>query len=125
VKYLSLGKKIPLHGDGSYVRTWLHADDTATAILQIVEKGERNKIYNVSGNYEVSNKEVIARLLRCYFGKDVPFDDFVQFNYVRMGEDVRYSLDDSQIRRLGWKNMKSFDAELPLIVEHYKNRFTW
>ena len=125
VKYLSLGKKIPLHGDGSYIRTWLHADDTASAILHIVEHGERNKIYNISGNCEISNKEVITKLLRWYFGQDVSLEEYVQFNYVRMGEDVRYSLDDSEIRKLGWKNARVFDKELPLIVEHYKDRFTW
>jgi len=125
VKYLSLGKKIPLHGDGSFIRNWLHADDTASAILHIVEHGERNTVYNLSGDYEAPNTEVIAKLLRCYFGKDVPLEDYVQFNYVRMGEDVRYSLDDGKLRALGWKNSKDFDKELARIVEHYRNRFTW
>ncbi len=125
IKYLSLGKKIPLHGDGSYVRNWLHAQDTAAAILHIVEHGEKNRMYNVSGNYEASNKEVIAKVLRCYFGKEVSLEEFVQFNYVRMGEDVRYSLDDSAIRSLGWKNGMQFDTELPSIVEYYKNKFVW
>lgn len=125
VKYLTLGKKIPLHGDGSYIRTWLHADDTASAILHIVEHGEPNRIYNISGNYEASNKEVIAKVLRCYFGEDVPLEKYVQFNYVRMGEDVRYSLDDSALRGLGWSNSKNFDDELAAIVEYYKSKFTW
>ncbi len=125
VKYLSLGKKVPLHGDGSYVRNWLHAEDTANAILHIIERGERNRIYNVSGNYEVTNKEIIAKVLKNYFGKDVSLDDHVQFNYVRMGEDVRYSLDDSAIRSLGWRVMKDFESELTKIVEHYKKTFVW
>jgi len=125
VKYLSLGKKIPLHGDGSFVRNWLHADDTAAAILHIVEQGERNTIYNVSGNYEAQNKDVVAKVLRCYFGKDVRLEDHVQLNYVRMGEDVRYSLDDSRLRALGWTNAKVFDDELHRMVEYYKSKFTW
>jgi dTDP-glucose 4,6-dehydratase len=125
IKCLTLGKKIPLHGDGSYIRNWLHADDTARAILHIVEHGERNRIYNVSGNHEAPNKEIIASLLKCYFGKEVKLEDYVQFNYVRMGEDVRYSLDDSAIRSLGWKNSKDFDAELKAIVDHHKKTFIW
>lgn len=125
VKYLTLGKKIPLHGDGSYMRNWLHADDTASAILHIVEQGERNRIYNISGNYEASNKEVIAKVLEHFFGKRVDLQDYVQFNYVRMGEDVRYSLDDSALRSLGWTNSKRFDVELATIVEFYKNQFMW
>ncbi|MBI3766628.1 MAG: GDP-mannose 4,6-dehydratase [Ignavibacteriales bacterium] len=125
VKYLSLKKKIPLHGDGSYIRNWLHADDTASAILHVVEKGERNTIYNVSGNYEAPNKDVIAKVLKCYFGKPMKMEDYVQFNYVRIGEDVRYSLDDLRIRQLGWKNSKNFDEELEHIVHHFRNKFTW
>jgi len=125
VKYLTLGKKIPLHGDGSYVRNWLHADDTASAMFHIVEHGERNRIYNISGNYEASNKEVISKVLHRYFGEPVKLEDYVQLNYVRMGEDVRYSLDDSALRNLGWKNHKNFDDEVSLVVDYYKDKFTW
>src|SRR6266853_2008080 len=116
VKYLTLGKKIPLHGDGSYIRNWLHADDTASAIFHIVEHGERNRIYNISGNYEASNKEVIGKVLHHYFGEPVKLEDYVQLNYVRMGEDVRYSLDDSALRSLGWKNHKNFDDEVSIVL---------
>jgi dTDP-glucose 4,6-dehydratase len=125
VKYLTLQKKIPLHGDGSYIRTWLHVEDLVAAVLCVAEHGERNRIYNVSGNYEASNKEVISKLLACYFGKDVPLEDYVEFNFVRMGEDVRYSLDDSAIRALGWSNARDFDVELRRIVEHHHKHFRW
>ena len=125
VKYLTLGKKIPLHGDGSYMRNWLHAEDTAIAIFQIIEHGEGNRIYNVSGNYEASNKEVISKVLKFFFKKEVPLEEYSQLNYVRMGEDVRYSLDDSAIREIGWKNSKIFDDELNKIVDYYRNKFVW
>jgi dTDP-glucose 4,6-dehydratase len=125
IKYLSLNKPIPLHGDGSYIRNWLHVEDTVAAIWHIVEHGERNRIYTVSGNYEASNKEVILKVLNAYFGKPVELEKYVQFNYVRMGEDIRYSLDDSRLRSLGWKNVKSFDIEIKAVVEYYKNRFVW
>jgi dTDP-glucose 4,6-dehydratase len=114
-----------LHGDGSYVRNWLHVEDTASAILHVVERGERNRIYNVSGNYEASNKEVITKVLMSYFGKPVDLEKYVQFNFVRMGEDIRYSLDDSALRALGWTNVKNFDIEIKTVVEYYKNRFLW
>jgi dTDP-glucose 4,6-dehydratase len=125
VKYLTLGRKIPLHGDGSYIRNWLHADDTVSAILHIVEYGERNRIYNISGNYEASNREVVGKVLHRYFGEPVKLEDYVQLNYVRMGEDIRYSLDDSALRSLGWKNDKNFDDEVGIVVDYYKNKFTW
>jgi dTDP-glucose 4,6-dehydratase len=122
---LTLGRKIPLHGDGSYIRNWLHADDTVSAILHIVEYGERNRIYNISGNYEASNREVVGKVLHRYFGEPVKLEDYVQLNYVRMGEDIRYSLDDSALRSLGWKNDKNFDDEVGIVVDYYKNKFTW
>lgn len=125
IKYLSLGKKIPLHGDGSYVRNWLHVEDTVSAVMHLVQHGERNRIYNVSGDYEASNKEVIGKVLHAYFGRPVEIEPYVQFNYVRMGEDVRYSLDGSSLRALGWKNTKEFDIEIKAVVEYYKNRFVW
>lgn len=125
VKYLTLNKKIPLHGDGSYVRNWLHVEDTVSAILHLFEHGERNRIYNISGNYEAPNKEIIAKVLAAYFGRSEPIEEHVQFNYVRMGEDVRYSLDDSPLRALGWTNNKLFDVEIKTVVDYYKNRYIW
>jgi dTDP-glucose 4,6-dehydratase len=107
------------------MRNWLHVEDTVAAILHVMERGERNRIYNVSGNYEASNKEVIQKVLRAYFGEPVEMEPYVQFNYVRMGEDVRYSLDDSALRNLGWTNGKNFDIEIKTVVEYYKNRFVW
>ncbi len=125
IKYLSLDKKIPLHGDGSYVRNWLHVEDAVSAIMHIVSHGERNRIYNISGNYEASNREVIVKVLEAYFGAPADLERYVQFNYDRMGQDVRYSLDDSSLRALGWSNTKNFDSELKSVVEFYKSRFMW
>ena len=125
VKYLMLGKKIPLHGDGSYVRSWLHVEDTCAAIFHVLEKGETNRIYNVSGNYEAANKVVVEKILREYFGKAVKFDAHVKLNYVRMGEDVRYSLDDSDLRKLGWKPTKKFDVEIKKIIERCRTSVEW
>lgn len=125
IKYLSLGKKIPLHGDGSYVRNWLHVDDTCRAILHILQKGELNRIYNIAGNYEAANKEVVGKVLNHHFGRKVELNGHVKFNYVRMGEDIRYSLDDTALRSLGWKNARRFDSEIGKIVANYKKRFVW
>jgi len=116
---------IPLHGDGSYIRSWLHVEDTCAAIFHVLERGQRNRIYNVNGNYEASNKDVVANILRRYFKKSTPLVNYVKFNYVRMGEDIRYSLDDSPLRRLGWTNRKHFEREIGPIVEYYRKRFIW
>ena len=122
---MTLEKKIPLHGDGSYVRSWLHVEDTCSAIFYLLANGKLNRIYNVAGNYEASNREVISKVLASYFKKKVRIEPYVKMNYVRMGEDVRYSLDDSSLRHLGWKNHKQFDREIKAIVHHYRSRFVW
>jgi dTDP-glucose 4,6-dehydratase len=125
VKYLMHQKKIPLHGDGSYVRSWLHVEDTCSAIFHLIERGGKNRIYNVAGNHEASNRDVVSTILKCYFKKRVRLEDYVKLNYVRMGEDIRYSLDDSAIRSLGWKNKKLFDHEIGKVVENYRKKFIW
>ncbi|MCX5788590.1 MAG: GDP-mannose 4,6-dehydratase [Elusimicrobia bacterium] len=125
VKHLALGKPIPLHGDGSFVRNWLHAEDTASAIMTVLEKGKINRVYNVSGNYEAPNREVIRQVLRHYFGRSVPLERYAKFEYVRQGEDVRYGVDDKPLRELGWSNRKHFEREIGAIVRYYKNKVVW
>jgi dTDP-glucose 4,6-dehydratase len=125
VKHLALGKKIPLHGDGTCRRNWLHVEDNAEALLTIIEKGRPETIYNVSGNAELENREVVRRVLKAYFGRATPLAPHVKLAYVRQGEDVRYGVDDAPLRALGWRNRRSFDAELAKIVRHYKNKVVW
>ena len=125
IKHLNLGKKIPLHGDGSYIRSWLHVEDTCAAIFHLLEHGKLNRVYNVAGNFEASNRDVVSKILNRYFKRKTKLEDYVKFNYVRMGEDIRYSLDDSSLRQLGWKNRKIFDREIGLIVDQHRKRFDW
>jgi dTDP-glucose 4,6-dehydratase len=125
VKYLALGKPIPLHGNGSFARNWLHVEDMVEALLVIAEKGMPNKIYNIAGNHEVPNRKVVESVLRCYFGRKVPLEKYAKLQYIRQGEDVRYSIDDSATRALGWKNRRIFDREIPKIVAYYKNKIVW
>lgn len=116
VRYLLDGKKVPLHGDGEYRRTWLHVSDTVAAIMAVLEKGERNKVYNVSGNSETSNREVVQAIANFFFGKNTDLKDHVQMNYIRQGEDIRYAVDDSALRGLGWVPRKDFQEGLREIV---------
>jgi dTDP-glucose 4,6-dehydratase len=125
VKHLTLGKLIPLHGDGSFVRNWLHVEDLVAGVMTIFEKGELNRIYNVAGNHEVSNREVVAEVLRAYFGRAVAIEKYVKFHYVRQGEDVRYSLDDDALRQLGWKNSRKFRVEVKKVVSYYRDKVVW
>jgi len=124
-KYLSLGKKIELHNNGTPVRVWLHAQDTTNAILKVIESGVNNEIYNVSGNYEDTNINVVKKIIDCYFGEERDVNDYINLKYHRIGQDVRYSLNDGKIKKLGWKNECNFDEELPKIVDYYKQNFIW
>lgn len=123
VKYLTLGRKIDLHDKGMPRRTWLHVSDTAEAVMTIIESGVKNETFNISGNFETNNLDVVTRILKLYNGcSDVE-------NYItelqRPGQDVRYAIDDSKLKALGWSPKADFDVELAKIVEYYRNNFVW
>jgi dTDP-glucose 4,6-dehydratase len=126
-KMLHLEKKIALHNEGTPVRNWLHAYDTARAIIKIIESNSVNEIYNISGGFEQSNYETVKKIVSCYKGDQglESFLNYVDLSYSRAGQDVRYALDDSKLRALGWEPKAKFDEELPLIVDYYKNKFIW
>ena len=129
-KYLSLRKKIPLHNNGTPIRNWLHAEDTAKAVVKIIESGVENEIYNIAGGYEQSNYDTVQKVITEYFSTDElqfagTVDKYLDFTYSRVGQDVRYALDDSKLRALGWEPQAEFDKELKGIVEYYKNKFIW
>jgi dTDP-glucose 4,6-dehydratase len=126
-KYLDLGRKIPLHNGGTPIRTWLHAADTAQAIITIIENGVKNEIFNISGGYEQTNFETVKKVIQNYKNIDnFDINDFIDTDYSRPGQDVRYSLDDSKLRSLGWEPKKEFDKEIKGIVKYYKiTEFIW
>ena len=123
-KYLSLGKKIPLHNNGTPIRNWLHAQDTANAVISIINSGVKNEIYNIAGGFEQENIVTVEKIINEYFG-DVDFTSYIDTSFDRKGQDVRYALDDTKLRNLGWSPTKQFDQELPKIIEYYKDRFIW
>lgn len=122
-KFLTVGKKIDLHNNGTPVRTWLHASDTAQAIITIIEAGVINEIYNISGPYQTQNINVVEKILKLYkLTGDT--EDYIT-HMERQGQDVRYSIDDSKLKKLGWEPKADFDHELGVIVKYYKNNFIW
>lgn len=124
-KAIHLGQKVPLHNQGKPRRVWLHAKDTARAVLSIIDAGVKNEIYNISGNYETENIEIVRKIVKIITGRDDNLEKYCDFSYSRSGQDVRYSLDDSKLRSLGWDNECVLDNELPYIVEYYKANFVW
>lgn len=125
-KYLLLSRKIPLHEKGEPKRTWLHVSDTANAVIKIIENNIINEIYNISGNYENKNLEVVKQIIESFFGdKTINYFDYIDMDYSRQGQDVRYSIDDSKIKSLGWEPLTNFEEEIPKIVNYYKKNFVW
>ena len=125
-KYMSLGRKIPLHNGGTPIRNWLHAADTAEAVVTIIESGVQNEIFNIAGGYEQSNLSTIKKVIQNYTGLSI-FDvnEYIDTDYSRPGQDIRYALDDTKLKSLGWEPKKKFDSEIQKIVKYYKSKFIW
>ena len=130
-KYLKLDKKIPLHNNGTPIRNWLHAEDTARAIITIIKSNSKNEIYNIAGGFEQTNfvtvKKVIGEYNKSIYinPNEVKVEDYADLSYSRIGQDVRYALNDDKLRSLGWEPKIDFDKELDKIVKYYQNNFIW
>ena len=122
-KFLTVGKKIDLHNNGTPVRTWLHASDTANAVTKIIEMGVVNEIYNISGNYQTENINVVKKILELFKVRG-NHEEYIE-HMERQGQDVRYSIDDTKLQDLGWSPTANFDTELKEIVKYYKKNFIW
>ena len=123
-KYLMLGKKIPLHNNGTPIRNWLHAQDTANAVITVIENGIQNEIYNICGNFEQDNLTTVRIIIRLYNGDD-DCEKYLDLSTVRPGMDMRYALDDTKLQNLGWRSTAMFDEKLKEIVQFYKDNFIW
>jgi dTDP-glucose 4,6-dehydratase len=125
VKALTLGRPIPLHDAGKPRRTWLHVTDTAQAIVTIIEAGVKNEIYNISGNYEEENLFIAKQIIINALGSVNRYEEYLDLSINRPGQDVRYAIDDSKLKALGWTPRANFNKELIKIVEYYQNNFIW
>ena len=126
IRHLDLGRKIDIHEMGRPRRTWLHVSDTVRAVMTVIDRGAIGEIYNIGGNCELPNREVVEKILALYLGRNYTGNwvDYI-VEHSRPGQDVRYSIDDSKLKLLGWSCLADFDRELALIVEHQRNHFKW
>ena len=116
-----LNMKIPIYGTGKNVRDWIYVNNHCEAINFVLEKGERGEIYNISSGEEKTNLEVVSEIL-----KIMEKPDLIEFVEDRPGHDIRYSLDSSKIRKLGWKPKYSFSDGLKKTIEWYlENEWWW
>jgi dTDP-glucose 4,6-dehydratase len=92
------GKKIPIHGDGSYIRDWTYVKDNVDGILAIIDQGIKNEIFNIAAENHMTNLEVVGDVLD-WFDKD---ESNLMFVENRWGQDLRYSISAEKLRSIGW-----------------------
>ncbi|OGH16553.1 MAG: dTDP-glucose 4,6-dehydratase [Candidatus Levybacteria bacterium RIFCSPHIGHO2_02_FULL_40_18] len=117
------GKKVPIYGDGLYVRDWLYVEDHVKAIEAVLDKGKIGETYLIGGMTEdIPNIEVAKKIVRI-LGKS---EGDIEFVKDRPGHDRRYAIDWSKIKNeLGWKPLHDFDTWLKKTVEWYKENEDW
>jgi dTDP-glucose 4,6-dehydratase len=113
---------LPVYGDGRNVRDWLHVDDHCAAVDAVLRRGRAGRVYNVGGNSERENIEVVRSLLDI-LNKPHSLIAFVQD---RPGHDRRYAIDPSRIRdELGWTPSIGFEEGLARTVRWYLENGDW
>jgi len=124
-------QEIPVYGDGKNVRDWLFVDDHVKALLAVLEKGKLGETYNVGGNTEKQNIEVVKTI--CSILDDVKprkgqtnYSELISFVKDRPGHDWRYAIDASKIQKeLGWKPQETFDTGIKKTIEWYFDNIDW
>lgn len=112
---------IPIHGDGNAIRQWTHVFDHCDALLQILSKWGKSLIYNISADYETTNLKLVRKILK-FFNKP----DLITFVEDRPGQDRRYSIDSTLIRKeLGFRPKMKFDEALESTIQWYTLNKKW
>ncbi len=124
------GKQLPLFGDGLHIRDWLYVEDHCSALKTVLEKGAVGETYNIGGNGEQSNLEVVKAICQtvqlCLPELSHNCLDLITFVEDRPGHDRRYAIDASKIcRELGWKPRTTFAEGIRQSVQWYIDNPTW
>jgi len=121
------GKELPVYGDGQQVRDWLYVEDHVSALLQVAIKGNIGESYNIGGDCQMSNLQVVNAICDCLqdlvadkANSNVPYRDLVVFVKDRPGHDLYYAIDASKIKGdLGWVAKETFNSGLRKTVQWY------
>jgi len=115
------GKKVPLYGDGRNERDWLYVEDHCSALHLLVDQGELGEIYNIGANAQLPNLELTRRILAAMKRGE----SWIEHVTDRPGHDLRYAVDSSKLRSLGWEAAHSFDDRLLDTIRWYQERQDW
>ena len=123
------GRPLPVYGDGSNIRDWLHVEDHARALHLICVKGRLGETYNVGGRNERCNIEVVRRicaLMDRLRPQNAPHDRLITFVTDRPGHDRRYAIDATKLEtELGWQARETFDSGIEKTVRWYLDNEAW
>ena len=115
-------EKIPVYGNGSNVRDWIHVIDHNIGVDLIVRNGKVGEVYNLGGHSERSNLEVVKTILK-QMGKS---EDLITFVEDRKGHDLRYAIDSTKVEKeLGWDRTYTFEKGIKETVDWYLNNTEW
>ena len=125
------GKSLPVYGNGLQIRDWLFVEDHAKALYKVLKAGKVGETYNISGNCEKTNIEIVRTIcslleeLAPNKPEDVArYEDLITYVKDRPGHDVRYAIDSTKIQNeLGWQPQESFESGLKKTVEWYINQY--
>lgn len=123
------GKDIPVYGAGENVRDWLYVEDHADALLRVLEKGALGRSYNIGGENEVRNIDLvrmICTVLEEKRPKNTPYEEQIRFVTDRPGHDLRYAIDPTRMRdELGWRPSLTLEEGLERTVQWYLDNADW
>ena len=123
------GRPIPVYGDGSNVRDWLYVEDHAEALLTVLARGQVGRSYNIGGDAEVRNIDLVRRIcaiLDHRIPANAPHDRLISFVADRPGHDARYAIDARRVREeLGWRPSVTLDEGLARTVDWYLQNEGW
>jgi dTDP-glucose 4,6-dehydratase len=115
-------KELPIYGDGLNIRDWLHVEDHCQAIDLVLHKGRDGEVYNVGGNNERTNIEIVKTILK-HLGKS---ESLMKFVKDRPGHDRRYAIDATKLRtELGWSPKYNFDTGIEQTIKWYLENQEW
>ena len=116
------GKPLPVYGDGMQIRDWLHVSDHCAAIDTVLHKGADGEVYNIGGNNEKANIEIVRLIIKT-LGKS---EDLIQYVKDRPGHDRRYALCNTTITtQLGWAPAYTFEQGIAETIEWYLQNEAW
>lgn len=115
-------KPLPVYGDGMQIRDWLYVEDHCSAICAVLEKGVSGEVYNIGGNNEKANIEIIKLLLSSLDKSE----DLITYVQDRPGHDRRYAIDNTKITtQLGWSPAYTFETGIQKTIEWYLQHTDW